>query len=88
VTLGITVVYPAVQSIKAIESHEKEDDKEWLTYWIIFGLITLIDDLFGWILAFIPYYSLIKIGFFLYLFVPYFKGALKIYNVVVKPLLV
>ena len=87
VTLGITVVYPAVQSIKAIESHDTQDDKDWLTYWIIFGLLTLADDLFGWLLAFIPYYSTLKIVFFLYLFVPYFKGAHKIYELVVQPFL-
>ena len=79
-TLGITVVYPATQSIKAIESHDTHDDKDWLTYWIIFGLLTLIDDVFGWILAFIPYYSTIKILFFLYLFIPYFHGAHTIYE--------
>jgi receptor expression-enhancing protein 5/6 len=82
------VIYPAAQSIKAIESHSKDDDKEWLTYWIIFGLFTLIDDFFGCILAMIPYFFFIKLGFFVYLFAPQTKGALKIYNTVAQPLLV
>ena len=86
-TLGITVLYPAAQSIKAIESKGKDDDKEWLTYWIIFGLFTLIDDFFGWILSIIPYFFWIKLAFFVFLFAPQTKGALKIYNTVAKPLL-
>ena len=86
-TLGITVIYPAVQSIKAIESEGKDDDKEWLTYWIIFGLFTLVDDIFGCLLSMIPYFFLIKLAFFVFLFAPQTKGALKIYNTVAKPLL-
>nr|CAD2202700.1 unnamed protein product [Meloidogyne enterolobii] len=29
-------LYPAYVSIKAIESHTKEDDTQWLTYWVVF----------------------------------------------------
>nr|CAD2166968.1 unnamed protein product [Meloidogyne enterolobii] len=29
-------LYPAYVSIKAIESHTKEDDTQWLTYWVYF----------------------------------------------------
>uniref|UniRef100_A0A1I8B378 Receptor expression-enhancing protein n=1 Tax=Meloidogyne hapla TaxID=6305 RepID=A0A1I8B378_MELHA len=31
-------LYPAYVSIKAIESHTKEDDTQWLTYWCVFLL--------------------------------------------------
>jgi len=69
-TLGITVIYPATQSIKAIQSEGKHDDQEWLTYWIIFGLFTLADDFLGFLLNMIPYYFWIKLLFFVYLFLP------------------
>jgi receptor expression-enhancing protein 5/6 len=49
-TLFITVLYPSVKSIQALESVGKDDDKEWLTYWIIFGIFTLLDDFCGYIL--------------------------------------
>jgi receptor expression-enhancing protein 5/6 len=49
-TLFITVLYPSVKSIQALESVGKDDDKEWLTYWIIFGIFTLLDDFCGFIL--------------------------------------
>jgi uncharacterized membrane protein required for colicin V production len=58
-----------------------------LTYWIIFGLFTLINDFFGWILDLIPYFSILKVAFFMYMLLPQFKGALTIYNKVAKPLL-
>ena len=86
-TLGITVLYPAVQSVKAIESSGKEDDKIWLTYWIIFGSFTLIDDFFGWALAIIPYFFWIKLAFFLYLLAPQTRGALIVYHNAVQPFL-
>ena len=35
----------------------------------------------------IPYFFWIKLGFFVFLFAPQTKGALKIYNTVAKPLL-
>ena len=34
---ALTVVYPGLMSIRAIETEQKDDDKYWLTYWMIFG---------------------------------------------------
>lgn len=85
--LIFTVIYPAVQSIKAIESAGGDDDKIWLTYWCVFGTFTLLDEFCGFILDFIPFYSYIRLGFFLYLMLPQTRGALTVYTVVLKPLL-
>lgn len=86
-TLTITVLFPAFKSIQALESEGTQDDKEWLTYWIIFGLFSLIDDFFGCILEFIPYYYWIKLVFFIYLLAPQTRGANFLYNSFVKDLL-
>jgi receptor expression-enhancing protein 5/6 len=86
-TLAITVLYPAVKSIQALESSGSTDDKEWLTYWIIFGVFTLIDDCCGCILSFIPYYYWVKLAFFVFLFAPQTQGAKILYKSVVKDLL-
>jgi len=69
-TLTITVLYPGFKSIQALETQSADDDKEWLTYWIIFGLFSLIDDFFGFALNFIPYFYWIKLLFFIYLLAP------------------
>lgn len=82
-TLSITVLYPAAMSIKAIESEGTDDDQEWLTYWIIFGLFSLLDDFFGCILNMIPYFFWLKLGFFVYLLK--FNGARTIYDNFAKP---
>ncbi len=86
-TLCITVLYPACKSIQALESNGLDDDKEWLTYWIIFGLFSLLDDCCGCVLNFIPYFFWIKLAFFIALLLPQVKGAKFIYNTVVKDLL-
>ena len=31
-------VYPMYASLKAIETFSKDDDKQWLTYWVVFSL--------------------------------------------------
>ena len=44
ITVGITVIYPAIESIRALQTEDDEnDDKQWLSYWIIFGVLTLAD---------------------------------------------
>ena len=87
-TLSITVLYPAAMSIKAIETQSTDDDKEWLTYWIIFGIFSLMDDFFGFILNMIPYFFWLKLAFFVFLFAPQTKGASVVYETVVKPQLI
>jgi len=85
-TVIITVVYPAIKSIKALETRgEDEDDKEWLTYWCVFGVFTLVDEFAGFILSYIPFFFFIRLGFFVWLMAPQTKGASVIYNKVLKP---
>lgn len=83
----ITVFYPAVHSIRAIESPGKDDDKIWLTYWMVFGLFTTLETFFGFIFSFIPYWDWIRLGLFIYLLLPNFKGAEQLYNGFIRNLL-
>ena len=43
-TTMIGVVYPTIRSIIALESADKNDDTQWLTYWSIYGLLALLDE--------------------------------------------
>lgn len=61
----IGFLYPAYASIKAVESSRKDDDTKWLTYWVVFSFITLIEFPAEIILQWIPFYSLIKVSLIL-----------------------
>ena len=87
-TAVITVVYPAIKSIKALETKDTEDDdKVWLTYWCVFGLFQLLDEFAFILLSLIPFYFYIKLGFFLWMMAPQTQGATIIYKSILRPLL-
>ena len=35
----LTCFYPILASIRALESPEEEDDKLWLSFWTVFGIV-------------------------------------------------
>lgn len=87
-TVVITVVYPAVKSIQALETNDTEDDdKVWLTYWIMFGIFSLLDEFGGILLSFIPLYFYVRLAFFIFLMAPQTQGASLLYRTLVKPIL-
>jgi len=79
--------YPAYMSFKALESDGEDDDKQWLTYWVVFVFVDFFDDVLGMFLTIIPLYHLLKMVFYIYLFYPRTKGALKIYEMFLRPIL-
>merc|ERR1712137_1486093 len=81
-------VYPLYASLKAIESEETEDDKQWLTYWIIFTLFKIIETVADFLISFIPFYFLIKVVFLIWCYHPSFNGATVIYDALLKEHLV
>lgn len=86
-TVVITVVYPATKSIQALESSGDDDDKVWLTYWIMFGIFSLLDEFGGILLSFIPLYFYVRLAFFIFLMAPQTQGASLLYKTLVKPIL-
>ena len=85
-TTTVCFLLPAYYTFKAIESADQADDNRLLTYWIIFGLVYSMDELFRSILGFIPGYHLFRFGAMLYLYRNTFGGAEMIYSQFVKPL--
>lgn len=84
----IGFVYPLYASIKAVETKEKDDDTQWLTYWIIFSLFKISEGIADFLISFIPFYFLLKAFFLVWCYHPSTKGAQQVYNVVVKPYIV
>ncbi|KAI9086391.1 hypothetical protein K1719_031475 [Acacia pycnantha] len=84
----ISLVYPLYASIKAIESKSTVDDQQWLTYWILYSMITLFELTFYKVLEWIPIWSYAKLILTCWLVLPYFNGAAYVYEHYVRPLFV
>jgi receptor expression-enhancing protein 5/6 len=80
-------LYPAYRSFKALESKGDDDDKQWLTYWVVFSSFSVFDKPINFIFSWVPFFSLAKIAFYVFLFHPETKGALLIYNKFLRGLL-
>lgn len=82
----IGFLYPAYASVKAIESSNKEDDTQWLTYWVVYSAFSLIEFFTDIFLFWIPFYWLLKCFFLLYCMAPAaWNGSALIYNKFLRP---
>lgn len=72
---AIGFIYPFYMSLKAIETDTSEDDKQWLTYWIVFVLFKLTENVADVLISFIPFYFLFKVAFLVWMAHPSFKVA-------------
>lgn len=81
------LLYPLYASIMAIESPYKEDDQQWLTYWVLYSLVSLMEMAAGPVLAWIPFYSTIKLIIASWLVLPQFRGGIILYEKFVRPYL-
>ena len=81
------VSIPAYASFKAIETANPEDDKQWLTYWVVFAAFNIVEVFVDIIMFWFPFYYPFKFGFLIYCFLPQTKGAIFIYENVVQPFL-
>ncbi|CAI2379741.1 unnamed protein product [Moneuplotes crassus] len=79
-------IYPLYKSIKSLQSPQVNDDKQWLTYWTVYGLFMIFDDMSWFITSYLPSYYLIKMIFLIWLYAPTTNGAVLLYNTVVKDL--
>ena len=78
-------LYPAYISIKAIETPHKDDDTQWLTYWVVFALFNVFEFFSDTITSYFPIYWLAKWVFLLYLHLPMTRGAEHLYSRFIRP---
>jgi receptor expression-enhancing protein 5/6 len=78
-------VYPAYMSFKSMDSGSK-DDTQWLTYWVVFSFLSIIEGVFGFVVALIPFYFWIKIGIIVWMYYPATRGAQTVYEQALRPL--
>jgi receptor expression-enhancing protein 5/6 len=84
ITCIIGITLPTYWSIKAIESPEENDDKQWLTYWAVYAVFNFLDLFAKFILKIIPFYYVVKLIFLVWCFMPNTQGALFIYNKILR----
>ena len=78
----IGFVYPTYASIVALETRGKDDDTQWLTYWVVFSFFGLLEHFTDIILYWIPFYFSFKLGFLVWMMLPGQNGATFIYQAV------
>jgi receptor expression-enhancing protein 5/6 len=81
------LLYPAYKSFKALETPAPEDDRQWLTYWVIMAFFTFIEYFADSFLFWLPFYYEAKLAFILWLQLPQFNGARWLYETHLQPML-
>ena len=57
----IGFVYPAFCSMKALNSRSKDDDTQWLIYWVVFSYFSVVEFFSDIVCGWIPFYWLFKV---------------------------
>ena len=80
-------VYPAYMSFQSIEASKggvSDGSTQWLTYWVVFSFITLLESVIPAIANWIPMYYYNKAGLVIWLYHPQSNGAEVVYNQLVR----
>jgi len=89
VRLVAGTLYPAYRSFKAVKTKNVKEYVHWMTYWIVFALWTLGEEVVDLVLAFWwPLYWECKAGMLLWLLLPSTRGSTLLYRRLVHPTLV
>ncbi|CAG8499946.1 11645_t:CDS:1 [Paraglomus brasilianum] len=87
----VGVVYPAYKSIKAIdhvgpiEGEAAAEQRQWLTYWAIYGWLQVADYWSNWFLELFPGYNFFKLVLLYWAQSDRSKGATLIFEHIIKP---
>jgi receptor expression-enhancing protein 5/6 len=90
VTDLIGFLYPAYMSFKAVENAPavgkgiSDDATQWLTYWVVFSSLTVLEGVAPFIVDYVPMYYANKVGVIVWLYHPKTTGAEVIYNQIVR----
>ncbi|KAJ3090152.1 Receptor expression-enhancing protein 5 [Quaeritorhiza haematococci] len=80
----VGTLWPAYMGREALNTGNKDEMVQWLSYWMIFGMVSLLDFTKRFTVAIMPYYYFFKLVLILYLGMPQTYGATKIYNSLLK----
>ena len=87
----VGVVYPFIASVYALHTDGKDDDEQWLTYWLIYAVFKVFETSLDVFISFLPFYWFFKVGFLVWCYYPKGEGkdsgAKVVYQMIVKPYL-
>jgi hypothetical protein len=78
-------IAPCLNTVKAILEQDAKSMREYLTYWCVFVSIVYVGRVLSWFSFQKRYPPELKVLFLLWLTLPRFQGALRIYSYVIKP---
>ncbi|KAF4347953.1 hypothetical protein G4B88_002867 [Cannabis sativa] len=81
----ISLLYPLHASIKTIETKSRSDDQQWLTYWVLYSMITLFELTFARLIEWFPIWPYGKLILMCWLVLPQFNGAAYVYKHYIRP---
>eukprot|EP00667_Euglena_gracilis_P025298 EG_transcript_29625 len=83
---AVAFLLPVLSSYQALESKDKDQQRHMLQYWMVFGLLFVVESYIEWFFArFRLGYWVVKIVFVLWIQSPRFGGAQLIYDKVLVP---
>lgn len=87
--LGVGVAYPAYASFKALERsrNDYQEQKQWLTYWVVYGASTSVETVVSPLMCLLPGYNATKTLFLIWMMSPKTRGATVVYDKFLCPFL-
>jgi len=81
-------IYPLYGSVRALEGMFTFEERNfWLTYWIAFGFLNTTEYFVSFVIQYLFFYWALRFLFLVWLVHPEAKGALVVYEKVIKPFL-
>jgi len=80
-------LYPAFKSFESIENRAKNDQTQWLIYWVVYAFFSIIEVFVEILLYWIPFYYAFKMAFLLWAMLPQTRGAKYLYDSFLKDFL-
>jgi len=86
ITNMIGFIYPGYMTLLALDGNHEGIQTNWLIYWALYSVLTLVEDYGEFMIYWIPFYYPAKAAFLIYMMAPQTNGATKIYELA-KPYL-
>lgn len=83
----VGALYPAFESFKAVETRDMEVTRFWMTYWVVYALMSSIDCACSPVLVYIPFYYPVKLTALMFLCSRSTGGPRYVYTWCVAPIL-